>query len=96
MWLDDFIWPKNSKSSFDVENDSESLGGVEHSTFNDDDDDYDLEAGSQQADDSYDMSQAITNDFAINDSASQPKNNYPASNQKSETSEKKTRRNERK
>ena len=53
VWLDDFIWPRNSKSSYDVENDSESLGGVGHSTFNDDDDeDYDLEAGSQQADDS--------------------------------------------
>ena len=76
VWLDDFIRPRNSKSSFDVENDSESLGGVGHSTFNDDDDeDYDLEAGSQQADDSYDMSPAITNDFAINDSAYQPKTN---------------------
>ena len=52
VWLDDFIRPRNSKSSFDVENDSESLG-----------------------DDSYDMSPAITNDFAINDSASQPKTN---------------------
>ena len=78
VWLDDFIPPRNSKSSFDVENDSESLGSVGHSTFNDDDDeDYDLEVGSQQADDSYDMSPAITNDFAINDSASQPKTNFP-------------------
>ena len=66
VWLDDFIRPTNLKSSFDVENDSESLGGVGHSTFNDnDDEDYDLEAGSQQADDSYDMPPAITNDFAI-------------------------------
>ena len=76
VWLDDFIRHRNSKSSFDVENDSEFLGGVGHNTFNDDDDeDYDLEAGSQQADDSYDMSPAITNDFAINNSASQPKTN---------------------
>ena len=76
VWLDDFIRPRNSKSSIDVENDSESLGGAGHNTFNDDDDeDYDLEAGSQQADDSYDMSPTITNDFAINDSASQPKTN---------------------
>ena len=76
VWLDDFIRPRNSKSSFAVENDSESLGGVGHSTFNDDDDeDYDLEAGSQQADDRYDMSPAIINDFAINASASQPKTN---------------------
>ena len=53
VWLDDFIWPRNSKSSYDVKNDSESLGGAGHSTFNDDDDeDYDLEAGCQQADDS--------------------------------------------
>ena len=76
VWLDDFIRPRNSKSSFDVENDSESLGGVGHSIFNDgNDEDYDLEAGSQQADDRYNMSPAITNDFAINDSASQPKTN---------------------
>ena len=76
VWLDDFIRPRNSKSSFDVENDSASLGGAGHSTFNDDDDeDYDLEAGSQQADDSYDMSPAIINDFVINDSASQSKTN---------------------
>ena len=76
VWSDDFIWCRNSKSSFDVENDSESLAGVRHSTFDvDDDEDYDLEAGSQQADDSYDMSGAITNDFAINESASQPKTN---------------------
>ena len=97
VWLDDFIRPRNSKSSFDVENDGESLGGVGHSTFNDNDDgDCDLEAGSQQVDDSYDMSPAITNDFAVNDSTSQTKNKYPASNQKSKTSKKKTRRNERK
>ena len=48
VWLNDFIRPRNSKSSFAVENDSESLGGVGHSTFNDDDDeDNDLEAAQQ-------------------------------------------------
>ena len=76
VWSDDFIRRGNSKSSFDVENDRESLCGVRHSTFNDDNDEnYVLEAGSQQADDSYKMSRAITNDFAINESASQPKTN---------------------
>ena len=74
VWLDDFIHPRNSKSSFDDENDSECLDNVGHSTFNDDDEYYVGEVESQQADDSY-MSPAITNDVSVNDITSQPKTN---------------------
>ena len=75
VWLDDFIRPRNSKSSFDDENDSECLDNVGHSTFNDDDEDYVGEVESQQADDSYIMSPAITNDVSVNDTTPQPKTN---------------------
>ena len=75
MWLDDFIRPRNSKSSFDDENDSECSDNVGHNTFNDDDEDYVGEVESQQADDSYIMSPAITNDVSVNDTTPQPKTN---------------------
>ena len=75
VWLDNFIRPRNSKSSFDDENDSECLDNVGHSTFNNDDEDYVGEVESQQADDSYIMSPAITNDVSVNDTTPQPKTN---------------------
>ena len=75
VWLDDFTRPRNSKSSFDDENDSECLDNVGHSTFNDDDEDYVAEVESQQAGDSYIMSSAITNDVSVNDTTPQPKTN---------------------
>ena len=75
VWLDDFIRPRNSKSSFDDENDSKCLDNVGHSTFNDDDEDYVGEIASQQADDSYIMSPAITNDVSVNDTTPEPKTN---------------------
>ena len=78
VWLDDFIRPRNSKSSFDDENDSECLDNVGHSTFSDDDEDYVGEVESHQADDSYIMSPAITNDVSVNDTTL-TKNKHPAS-----------------
>ena len=75
MWLDDFICPRNSKSSFDDENDSECLDNVGQRTFNDDDEDYVGEVESQQADDSYITSPAITNDVSVNDTTPQPETN---------------------
>ena len=75
VWLDEFIRPRNSKSSFDDGNDSECLDNVGNYTFNDDDEDYVREAESQQEDDSYVMSPAVTNDVSANVSADRPKTN---------------------
>ena len=74
MWSDDFIRPRNSKSSFDDENDSECLDNVGHNTFNVESLQAD-DVESLQADDSYIMSPAITNDVSVNDTTPQPKTN---------------------
>ena len=75
VWLDDFIRPRNSKSSFDDGNDSECQNNFGNYTLNDDDEDYVREAETQQEDDSYVMSPAVTNDDSANVSAARPTRN---------------------
>lgn len=72
VWLDDFIRPRNSRSSFDDEtnttkpSDDESVDGgdIRHSTL-DHTNDFEESEAFQEVDESYSMSPAVTNTYSM-------------------------------